>query len=274
MPSNRLRDRSHLRSARDLGPGGPQSHGPMQGVHLLHNVQSMHSTTGPAQTLLTARQVQDILRIDRSTVYRMAETGRLPAIRVGKQWRFPADKIAEIVAAIPPQAGAPQVSGGLDRARAEAVIGIAADLLGVMMVVTDMDGQPITSIANPCDWFIQHGQDPEVMAACTAEWRLLAENHRFEPQFSQGPNGFECARVFIRSDRELIGMVLAGGVRPRAGAEDRNDLFDLTDDQRQRVLAALPDIALAISRPATVADGVPTKRPAPVEDGAQMKEKP
>lgn len=227
----------------------------MQGVHLLHNVQSMHSTTGTAQTLLTARQVQDILRIDRSTVYRMAETGRLPAIRVGKQWRFPADRIAEIVAAIPQQQGPAQTQSRLDRTRAEAVIGIAADLLGVMMVVTDMDGQPITSIAHPCEWFIQHGQDPDVMAACTAEWRLMADNHRFEPEFTQGPNGFECARVFIRSDRELIGMVLAGGVRPQAGAEERTDLFDLTDDQRQRVLAALPDIALAISRPATVTDG-------------------
>lgn len=226
----------------------------MQGVHLPHNVQSMHSTTDPAPTLLTARQVQDILRVDRSTVYRMAENGRLPAIRVGKQWRFPADRIAEIVAAIPQQQGSSPTDTRLDRARAEAVIGISADLLGVMMVVTDMDGQPVTTIANPCGWFEAHGRDPEVMAACTAEWRALADDHRFEPQFSQGPNGFECARAFIRSDRELIGMVLAGGVRPE-GADDRTDLFDLTDDQRQRVLAALPDIALAISRPAHVADG-------------------
>ena len=38
--------------------------------------------------LLTTTQVQDLLQVDRTTIYRMVESGRLPAIRVGKQWRF------------------------------------------------------------------------------------------------------------------------------------------------------------------------------------------
>ncbi len=45
--------------------------------------------------MLTAKDVQDLLQVDRSTVYRMAEAGRLPAIKVGKQWRFPAAQIEE-----------------------------------------------------------------------------------------------------------------------------------------------------------------------------------
>ena len=43
--------------------------------------------------LLTTSQVQDKLRVDRTTIYRMVEDGRLPAIRVGKQWRFQEDAI-------------------------------------------------------------------------------------------------------------------------------------------------------------------------------------
>jgi len=35
--------------------------------------------------LLTTHQVQDLLKVDRSTIYRMVEAGRLPAVRVGKQ---------------------------------------------------------------------------------------------------------------------------------------------------------------------------------------------
>ena len=38
--------------------------------------------------LLTTSEVQQILSVDRTTIYRMVESGRLPAIRVGKQWRF------------------------------------------------------------------------------------------------------------------------------------------------------------------------------------------
>ena len=38
--------------------------------------------------LLTVTEVADLLRINKSTVYRMAKQGRLPATRVGRQWRF------------------------------------------------------------------------------------------------------------------------------------------------------------------------------------------
>jgi len=38
--------------------------------------------------LLTVEEVAEMLRINKSTVYRMAKQGRLPATRVGRQWRF------------------------------------------------------------------------------------------------------------------------------------------------------------------------------------------
>lgn len=42
----------------------------------------------PEGRLLTVTEVADLLRINKSTVYRMAKQGRLPATRVGRQWRF------------------------------------------------------------------------------------------------------------------------------------------------------------------------------------------
>ena len=62
-----------------------------------HSVQNMQTSQGPARPLLTALEVQELLHIDRSTVYRMAEDGRLPAIRVGRSWRFPADRIEALL---------------------------------------------------------------------------------------------------------------------------------------------------------------------------------
>ncbi len=32
---------------------------------------------------LTTRQLQEILHVDRTTIYRMAEAGRIPAVKVG-----------------------------------------------------------------------------------------------------------------------------------------------------------------------------------------------
>lgn len=37
---------------------------------------------------MTVDEVAEMLRINKSTVYRMAKEGRIPATRVGRQWRF------------------------------------------------------------------------------------------------------------------------------------------------------------------------------------------
>lgn len=40
------------------------------------------------ENLLTARDLAERLRITTDTVYRMARQGRIPAVRVGRTWRF------------------------------------------------------------------------------------------------------------------------------------------------------------------------------------------
>jgi excisionase family DNA binding protein len=41
-----------------------------------------------AETLLTTKQVADYLKIDKFTVYRLVAQRKLPAYKVGSQWRF------------------------------------------------------------------------------------------------------------------------------------------------------------------------------------------
>jgi excisionase family DNA binding protein len=249
--------------------------------------------------LLTAVEVQRMLNIDRSTVYRMAEDGRLPAIRVGRSWRFPAQRIqallaspatSDLVAPTPVEqaatetgapamveaAGGPMVAMGGDRTSsavdpvaAGAAVEVASDLLGVMMLVTDMHGQPLTPVTNPCQWFAKHGAEPEVLDSCVAEWRDLADHPDLTPQFQPGDVGFECARAFIRNGTALVGMVLAGGVSPSADETVDPDLYHLDETQRRRVLAALPRIAAAIST-TTPLPAAPT--PATPVPGAAPKE--
>ena len=38
--------------------------------------------------LMTIEEVADYLRLSKDTVYRMAQSGRIPASKVGTQWRF------------------------------------------------------------------------------------------------------------------------------------------------------------------------------------------
>jgi excisionase family DNA binding protein len=207
------------------------------------------------QSLLTARQVQAMFGVDRSTVYRMAEDGRLPALKIGRQWRFRPEEIERLLVASPAALVANPGSALVNEDMASttampnsvaAVVEVAADLLGVMMVAADMQGQPLTGVANPSPWFKARGDDPDSIADCVADWKLLADEPDFEPQFRTGQLGFQCARAYIRSGTSLVGMVLAGGVAPPG--DDSDELYHLDAVQRSRVLAALPKVAAALSR--------------------------
>jgi excisionase family DNA binding protein len=258
---------------------------PRMHMQVRHSVQNMQMSQGPTRPLLTALEVQELLHIDRSTVYRMAEDGRLPAIRVGRSWRFPADRIEALLdsgqadsmvpgpsatPAPPPSTASPSLSvvrstapkehpeegadpvaddvaPRLNTHAAGAAVEVAADLLGVMMVVTDMHGRPVTDVANQCGWFAARADSPDVLDTCVTEWRDLADHPDLTPRFQEGALGFECARAFIRHGSTLVGMVLAGGVSPSADETVDPDLYHLDDASRRRVLDALPRIAAAIS---------------------------
>lgn len=187
--------------------------------------------------LLTTRQVQDLLQVDRTTIYRMVESGRLPAIRVGKQWRFPRPEIERwlqsqvitvaVSPAEPPVLPAPvgvgaSQGGGLALREllptqcSQLIQDAFAEILGVMMVVTDMQGQPVTMISNPCGFYAALTQDPNAVSQCIRGWQQLAMNPAIEPKFFPSEMGLLCARGMIRVGSELKGMVVMGGIAPEA----------------------------------------------------------
>lgn len=45
--------------------------------------------------IMTAQEVAEYLRLDRATVYRLAQTGEIPAVKVGRAWRFKKELIDE-----------------------------------------------------------------------------------------------------------------------------------------------------------------------------------
>lgn len=216
----------------------------------MHTSHTLHAVRSDGPDLLTARDVQQLLHVDRSTVYRMADDGRLPGIRVGNSWRFPRGEITALLRRTPKPvqaAGAAAPAVGHELAPlGQAVTDVAAELLGVSMVVTDMAGQPVTQVANPCGWFRTVQADPSALAACIDSWAQLASHPDLATEFTDSPLGFQCARSFVRSGNQLTGMLLAGGVSRNPA--DAPTLHYLDEPARARVLSALPRIAAVISR--------------------------
>lgn len=176
-------------------------------------------------SLLTTKQVQELFKVDRSTIYRMAEDGRLPAVKVGRQWRFPSDRVESLLGqseptgpSQPDPARIADTNSALDTVlppdTAQAVADLAADLFGVMAVVTDMSGRALTTVSNPCGYFSAVYDSVYTADRCSAGWRRLGEEIDLEPHFLPSHLGFLCARSFIRIGSSLAGMVIVGGVAP------------------------------------------------------------
>ncbi len=174
-------------------------------------------------SMLTTKDLQELINVDRSTIYRMAESGKLPAIKVGRQWRFPAEEIHSWLAGdeqtpAPLPADEEQAFGDLADMLLPGVAKPLAELLGsifgVMVLVTDLDGQPLIDPANPCGLFEFVHDTPSTNPLCAETWRELGTDPDRLPRFRPTPLGFECARGFIRVGPEVKGMVVMGGIAP------------------------------------------------------------
>jgi excisionase family DNA binding protein len=226
-------------------------------------------------TLLTTKDLQELINVDKSTIYRMAEDGRLPAVKVGRQWRFPADQVAELLGGAVSPHPAPlyaptgNLAALLVPETAQAVVELVADLFGVMAVITDMSGQPITEVANPNGLFSSIQDVPGAVERCAQGWRQLGDDGGIESRFKPSHLGFLCTRTFIRVGHELVGMLIVGGITPKEWPPDDEFLAGVAtelgvpvttlaahvsetyyvDEARQQwILSLLPRISDLISR--------------------------
>lgn len=181
-------------------------------------------------SFLTTKQLQEILQVDRTTIYRMADSGRIPGMKVGNQWRFPRTQIETWLKAQSP-AGTVEMTG---TAQAQTPNGTAkatladvlpadcvqliqdtfAETLGVMILITDLDGNPITEPSNPCGLFTAMETSAQAHKRCLQMWADLARVPSLQPTFTRSQLGLMCARGLIRVGLELKGMLVVGGIAP------------------------------------------------------------
>jgi len=181
--------------------------------------------------MLTAKNMQDLLQVDRSTIYRMAEAGQLPAVKVGKQWRFPGDLVETwlkkrtagenrdlsglreaYLTGLPESNG--DFASTLPLDCVQLIQDAFAEVLGVMLVVATLDGQPITRVSNPGPLYHLLARSHGGFAACHEKWRELGQTPALEPRFAPSLAGLQCARALVRIGNELKAMVVVFGVAP------------------------------------------------------------
>ncbi len=164
------------------------------------------------ETLLSAKQVQDLLHVDRTTIYRMLKDGRLTGVKVGQQWRFHASEVNELLA------GAARITEKGESAPGDilplhcvqSVQDVFAEISEVGSVTTDKEGQPLTRFSNSCEFCNLIMSSPEGKAACMASWRKMTEQDALSTKFVPCHAGLQYTGARIEVNDELLGLLISG----------------------------------------------------------------
>lgn len=174
--------------------------------------------------LLTTKELQAILNVDRTTIYRMAESGRVPAVKVGGQWRFPRQQIEGWLRSGAAAPGLPAAQAAPPEVRVTDIFPVEcvqliqdsfADALGVMIVATDLDGTPVTQASNPCGLYTTAASSPVGRRRCAEMWARIGNEPSIAPRFVESHLGLLCARGLIRVGSEIRAMLVMGGIAPQ-----------------------------------------------------------
>ena len=202
----------------------------------LHNGRE----SGDMANYLTTRQLQEILQVDRTTIYRMADSGRVPAVKVGNQWRFPRDEVDSWLRSQNgrPLSGPESMPEGiaatlreiLPLACVQLIQDTFADAFAVMILVTDLEGEPVTRPSNPCGLFAAAEASPVAQQRCMQLWADLARDPSLQPAFIESHLGLLCARGLIRVGSELKAMLVVGGIAPGVWPPDAERMQRIAED--------------------------------------------
>lgn len=161
--------------------------------------------------LLTTKQIQQLLQVDRTTIYRMLKDGRLTGIKVGSHWRFRREEIDNLLS----------LAHGSDDADenpidvlplhcVQSIQNVFGQIAEVGAVVTDMEGKSVTEVSHCSEFCTLVQNSPSGYQACLKSWGRLAKDTDSRPVFNQCHAKLQYARGFIEVEDHPRAMIIAG----------------------------------------------------------------
>lgn len=126
----------------------------------------------------TVRQIQEILKVDRITIYRMLSDGRLKGIKIGQQWRFPRSEIERFLGGDVPTADLSSTttltSGDTSFPThcIQTIQDLYAEISQTGAMVVDLSGNPLTIFSRPnkfCSLIMTSSSGQKACQTCWAE---------------------------------------------------------------------------------------------------------
>ena len=171
------------------------------------------------ENLLTTKQVIELLRVDRITIYRMLNDGRLKGVKIGQQWRFPRAAVERLMNGEPAEAAPVIPTGGsmpLPLHCLQTVQNLFSDVSGLNAVLVDLQGQPLTRASGACQFCKLVQSSPSGLEACQNSWREFAGAAlRGETRFTCLA-GLDYSAALVEDNGAPIGLFLVGQFQRRA----------------------------------------------------------
>jgi len=173
------------------------------------------------EDLLTTRQLQEILQIDRVTIYRMLEDGRLRGFKVGGQWRFSQHDIEAWLQSQRQSKSSSDTESGQDTPPAtlssplpltcvQAIQGIFAEACEVAAITLSIDGTPLTEVSCPCKFCQLILSTPEGRCQCLDSWQSFVNRQDGSTQPHRCHAGLKYISEPIKVGEQRVAFILGG----------------------------------------------------------------
>ena len=163
------------------------------------------------EKLLTVRQLQERLQVDRMTIYRMLASGRLNGVKVGGQWRFREEDTRHLIAPGTDASGEhPARQPALPLPCLQAMQQLFSEAAEVAAVVADRDGLALTEFTNSCAFCNLILASAAGRQRCAKSWAALADGIDSAPRLHRCHAGLLYARTTIHVDGVPLAAVFAG----------------------------------------------------------------
>jgi excisionase family DNA binding protein len=161
------------------------------------------------ETYLTTKQVQDLFKIDRITVYRMLQDGRLKGVKIGNQWRFSQSEVERLLSGEPVQTFSEE-STTFPTHCVQAIQDLFSSVSQISGLLVNNDGEPVTEISSSTRFCNLMQSTESGKKACLNSWK------QFTSQFGEKTKKLTCHAGLnylpsnVSNEEGIHGLFLAG----------------------------------------------------------------
>ncbi|GIV66954.1 MAG: PocR ligand-binding domain-containing protein [Chloroflexota bacterium] len=182
------------------------------------------------EELLTTRQVQELLKVDRITIYRMLQDGRLRGVKIGQQWRFPRGNVEKLLSSgvTLETTTAAELTAAFPAHCIQPVQDLFAEVSGLSAIILDLEGVPQTEVSNPCEFCRLLWKSDKGRAACLESWREFAHQAAKGKKLLTCHSGLSYWVHPVMENSKPIGWFVTGGCLAESSETTRQRLFEIS----------------------------------------------